>query len=331
MIKSLHRLLPGLVSVSLVLGASHLKAQSQARSKVSEALPSYQAQVAVKGSIELPGTDSLSDVGDEWTRGFAGFHPEAKLVYQPKLTKEAITGLLSGQAPLVLLARELTAEETASFQAKFGYIPMRIPVSIDANVILVNKSNPIKTISMQQLDAIYGRDRLGGAKAPIQVWGDLGLKGEWAKRPINAYARKEGTAIRASFGNTVLMKGDFRPGILDKEDNASLAESVLTDPNGIAFGPLAAWYASVKVVPVIPYGGSDARMPTQELVTSSLYPMPRLYYAYLNRAPGKPVPPATLELLRYILSKEGQNAVADVGLMPGPVEFITIALRRLSR
>jgi phosphate transport system substrate-binding protein len=67
------------------------------------------------------------------------------------------------------------------------------------------------------------------------------------------------------------------------------------------------------------------------MVTSSRYPMPRLFYAYLNRAPGKPVAAPVDEALHYILAQEGQNEVADVGLLPGPVEFMSIALKRLSR
>ena len=100
---------------------------------------------------------------------------------------------------------------------------------------------------------------------------------------------------------------------------------------GIAFGPLGSWYAANKILPVVPYGGTDARYPNQDNLTTSKYPMPRLYYVYVNRPPGKPLEPSVNEFLHYILAKEGQNAVADAGLIPGPVEFLAIALKRLSR
>jgi len=323
------------MSLVLALAApmlSPMQAQSvQVRAKVSETLPHYQAGALLKGPLNIPCTDALSDLGDEWNRGFRHFHPGASLVFLAKLSTEAVTSLQSGAAPLVILAREMTAGEMKAFQDKYGYLPMRIPVCMDATIIFVNKANPITSISMEQLDAIYSRNRLGGAAAPAVVWGDLGVQGELAKRTINAYARAEGTATRSAFGTVCLLGGPYRAGIIDREDSSALAEAVSTDAAGIGFGPMASWFATNKTLPVVPYAATEARYPTQELVTSSKYPMPRLFYAYLNRAPGQQVAPPVNEALHYILAQEGQNIVADIGLLPGPVEFMSIALKRLSR
>jgi phosphate transport system substrate-binding protein len=325
------------VSLVLVLAATapmvcRLEAQSvQVRATVSPLLPHYQIGVALKGPLEIPITDALTDLGDEWNRGFRKYHPSASLVFEPKLTTEAVAALQSGKAPFVIAARELTAPEMKTFQDKYGYLPMRIPVCMDATIIFVNKANPITAITMEQLDAIYSKTRLGGAPAAIVTWGDLGVQGELARRTINAYARAEGTATRASFATQTLLKGEYRAGIIDREDSSALAEAVSTDVAGIGFGPMASWFATNKTLPVVPFGATEARYPTQEMVTSSKYPMPRMFYGYLNRAPGQPVPPAVNEALHYILTQEGQNVVADVGLLPGPVEFMTIALKRLSR
>ena len=321
--------------LALVAGApqaGRLSAQSvQVRATVSPQLPRYQVAIPIKGALEIPCTDALADLGDEWNRGFRKFHPAANLVFLSKLSTEAAAALVSGKSPLVILARELTAGEMKAFQDKYGYLPMRIPVCMDATIVFVNKANPIGSISMQQLDAIYSKTRLGGAPAPALLWGDLGVQGELAKRPINAYARAEGTATRAAFGASVLLKGEFRPGIIDREDSSALAEAVSTDAAGIGFGPMASWFATNKTLPVVPYGGTEARYPTQEMVTTSRYPMPRMFYAYLNRAPGQLVAAPVNEALHFILAQEGQNEVADVGLLPGPVEFMSIALKRLSR
>lgn len=321
--------------VAVALGMScftGLKAQTaQTRAKVPASIPRYQAQAAVKGPIDLPGADELMDLGDEWSAGFRKFHPEANLIYRSKLTKDAVKDFQDGTALLILADREFTPEETKAFQTKFGYMPMRIPVCLDANIVFVNKSNPITSITMEQLDAIYSRTRLGGAKAPALTWGDLGVKGEWAKTPIVAYARAEGTNTRTSFAAQAMLKGEYRPGIQERGDSSALAEAVMTDRAGIAFGTMASWYFANKVLPVAPYHMEDARFPNQENVTTSKYPMPRLFYAYLNRTPGQPLPPAVNEVIHFLLTQEGQNAVADSGLLPGPPEFIQIALKRLSR
>ena len=309
-----------------------LQAQSVlVRAKVSDALPSYTPKVTLKGLLEVPGTDALSDLGDDWRRAFRQFQPDAQMLYLPKLSKEALKELIDGARNLVISAREMTAEEMQQFRTKFGYMPMRIPVCLDASIVFVNKSNSISSITMEQLDAIYSKDRKGGAKEAITTWEPLGVRGELAKRPITAYAREEGSAIRAFFMGAVLLNGEFRQGIHPRGDSSSLAEAILVDPAGIAFGPMSSWYTTNKILPVVPYQGAEARFPTQEAVTTSRYPMPMLYYAYVNRAPGKGLDPAINEFLHYLLARDGQNAVADAGLFPAPVEFLTIAIKRLDR
>ena len=309
-----------------------LQAQSaQPRAKVPTSIPKYEPLIQVKGPLDLVGTDALADLGEEWGAVFKRIHPEANLIYRPKLTKDAIKGFLDGSILLVITGREFTAEETKAFQAKFSYMPMRIPVCLDSNIVFVNKNNPMTSITMEQLDAIYSKDRLGGAKQAATVWGDLGLKGEWSKLPINAYTREEGTATRSSFAEKAMLKGEFRPGIESRNDASALAEAVMTDQSGIAVGTMASWYFANKVLPVVPFHGEDARFPNQDNITTSRYPMPRLYYAYLNRTPGAPLPGPVNEIIHFLLTQEGQTAVADSGLLPGPPEFIAIALKRLSR
>ncbi|HLO68415.1 MAG TPA: substrate-binding domain-containing protein [Holophaga sp.] len=304
---------------------------AQVRAKVSDALPSYVASAAVTTTVEIPGTDALADLGGEWNQLFRQFHPQGRISYVPKLTRDAVKDLTEGTRPLIVTAREMTQDEMKAFQAKFGYMPMRIPVCLDAIIVFVHKSNPITSISMEQLDAIFGKERRGGYKEPTALWSDFRVRGDLGKRPINAYGRGEGTAHRDSFRTAVLKDGEFKPTVQARPDTSSLAEAISTDEAGIAFGSLACWYASVKVLPVIPYQATDARFPNQENVTLGRYPMPRLYYAYLNRAPGAPLDPALGEVLRFLLSREGQGVAADVGILPAPPEFITIALKRLER
>ncbi len=322
-------LLVAMVSASI---PATLQAQSiQYRSKVSDTLPRYAPKVQLKGVLEVPGSDTLADLGDEWNRVFRRFHPEASVLYQPKVSKDAVKDLVDGTRSLILSAREMTNEETQAFRTKFGYMPMRIPVCLDAIIVFVHKNNPVSSLSMEQLDAIFSKDLKGGAKEPARTWGDLGVRGELSKRTINAYAREEGAAIRSAFKSLVMLDGDYRPGIIPRNDFSALAESILTDPAGIAFGPMASWYTSNKVLPLIPYQSTDARQPVQDQVTSSRYPMPRLFYAYLNRAPGKALDPLVDEYMHMLLAREGQDAVADMGLFPGPLEFLSIALKRLDR
>ena len=182
----------------------------------------------------------------------------------------------------------------------------------------------ITAITMEQLDAVYSRSRKGGAAGPALVWGDLGVKGAMAQMIIHAYALPEGSASCTAFATTAMLKGSYRAGILAREDAPAQADAVSTDVAGIAFGPMASWFATTRTLPVAPFHGGEALFPTQERVTAGQYPMPGIFYGYLNRAPGRPVDPAVNEALHFILAKEGQTIVADVGLLPGPVEQMNI-------
>ena len=313
-------------------GLGWLQAQTaQVRAKVSTVIPVYEPKTQVKGALDLIGTDALSDLGDEWSAGFRKFHPGSNLIYRPKLTTDAVKNLIDGTTLLIITARVFTADEAQAFQKKFEYMPMRIPVCLDANIVFVNKNNPITSITMQQLDAIYSKTRLGGAKAPALTWGDLGLQGEWAKLPIMTYTRQASSATYASVIEKVALNGELRPDILERPDDSALAEVITTDRAGIAIGTMASWYFANKVLPVVPAHVDNARFPDQDNITTSRYPMPRLYYVYLNRTPGAILPAPVNELIHFLLSLEGQNAVADSGLLPGPPEFLQIAIKRLNR
>jgi phosphate transport system substrate-binding protein len=323
------------ITLTLILAAlpapGRLLAQAaQTRAKVSATLPHYTPVVNLEKPLEIPGTDAIADLGDEWSKMFSQFQPQGRILYLPKLTREAVKDLVEGGRPMIITARELSTEEMKAFQSKYGYQPMRIPVCLDAIIVFVHKNNPLSSISMDQLDAIYSKDLRGGAKSPIALWSDLKVRGDLGKRAIQPYARTEGST-RDAFQASVLRGGEYRPGVTPRPDASSLAESILTDETGIAFGSLASWYAGVKVLPITPYKATDARAPNQENVTSSRYPMPRLYYAYVNRAPGQPLDPSVNEFLHFLLSADGQGVVADVGILPAPAEFLTVALKRLDR
>lgn len=326
-----HRIASALVIAALAPTGILIAQIAQVRAEVAPSVPHYQPGPQVKGDLKVPCTDALEDINGEWVQGFQKFQPGINVEFVPTPVDGAVKAFLGGQAPLVILDRILASDEMDEFRTKRGYMPMRIPVCLDAIVVFVNKANPITSITLQQLDAIYSRDRQGGAPAPALVWGDLGVTGELAQRTIDAYVRPDGNATRTTFAAKAMLKGRFRSGLFVRDDDSSLAQAVTNDAAGIGFGPMAAWYATNKTLPVVPYHDSDARYPTQSMVTTSKYPMPGIFYAYLDWAPGTQVPAPINELLHYLLAQEGQNVIADLGLLPGPPEFMAIAWKRLNQ
>jgi phosphate transport system substrate-binding protein len=299
------------------------------RAKVDPGIPSFRPGTTISEMVTAVGSDPLAQLCDEWDIGFRKFNPSAHLKFTPSTTPPAVKAFVEGAVDLAFLAREMTPPELKAFEAKHGYAPVRIPLCIDATIVFVNRSNPLKKISMGELDAIYGTKRLGGAKEDLRTWGELGLKGDWKGRTISPYSREKATAIAQLFREQVLLKGEAKPTIVECADANSVAEAVITDAGAIGYSPIVAWYSSNRILAVIPYQSEEAVPPTQEAVIAGKYPMTRLNYLYVNRAPGVPLAPAVKEFATFVLSREGQECVADAGLFPAPPDLVKAGLKRL--
>ena len=302
---------------------------------VDRNLRTYRPNQQTTTVIESMGTDSLTDTWNEWMVGFKALQPKAQFKVNQGLTSVAIKAFMENQVALIHLGRELTPDENQAFQKKFGYNPTKVVVCFDAYIVFVNAANPIRDIGMDQLDAAYSSTRLGGYKASsssnasVDTWGDLGVAGDLAKRPIHAYMRAEGTASRNTIRDMVLMKGKYKPGIIDMEDWSGIAEAVMTDASGLGIGTLSNWLSRNKTLAVTPFQAKEPVPPSQESVISGKYPLSRTYYLYLNRAPDQTLSPTMTEFLQYVLSFQGQTAVVQASLVPLPAEIAQTYLKRL--
>ena len=319
-------LLFALVASTLLLG----QGIPQYSPKVDPSLPPYAPAQGVNTVIESLGADSLTDVWEEWKAGFKALQPQAQFKVTNGLSTTAVKALMEG-APMIHMARELSLAEHQAFEKKFGYAPTKLVACYDAFIVFVNAGNPIKDIGMDQLDAAYSVSRKAGYKSDsaVEAWGDLGVRGDYGKRPIHLYMRAEGTASRAAINEMVLLKGQYKPTVRDQVDWPSIAEAVMMDANGLGIATLSNWLSRNKTLAVTPLQAKEAVAPTQENVVSGKYPLSRTYYFYVNRAPGKPLPPALSEFLNFVLSRQGQTAVTQASLYPLPAEIAQLYRKRL--
>lgn len=297
--------------------------------KVDANLPAYSPQAKPTGEVVAVGSDAMQDLWDEWRRAFVKVQPGVKLSLSHKLSAEGVKALLEGRANLVYLAKEMSPAQIKEFEAKFGYQPIRIPIAIDAIVVFTNVNNPLEKISFQELDAIFSTTRNAGAKEDISNWGGLGLKGEWKTRPIRLVAREEGAATRQIFKDKVLLKGDFKASVEGLSDNQAIAEAVMMDASSLGFGPTSIIFSRIRPLALLPAGADTAIPLNAETVTKGTYPLTRFFYLYVNRPPDKPVDPALSELLRFLLSREGQACAAASNYFPIPAEMANMSLKRI--
>ena len=268
---------------------------------------------------------------------------------------------LTGVTDLAPNGSEPALTETLGFYEVWGYHPTSITVasgSFDTEgrspgiVVFVHEDNPLESLSLDQLDRIFGSERNGGlrgfkwtledargADRNIRTWDQLGLTGKWRNKPINTYGHAPSGASRF-FQYMILKNSDkWNPnyrgyvetgskmiGDSDKETQYGgvrhmLASELANDPFGIAWTimPQAEGIPGIKPVALARTSDGPFVQPSEESFRDRTYPLVRSIYIYLNRAPGAEVPPRLREFLRYILSAEGQAIVADgSGFLPLP-------------
>jgi phosphate transport system substrate-binding protein len=316
-------------------------------------LPAYKPEQKVSGTIRNFGF-SLGGMMPIWEEGFRKYHPNIRFEDKFPSGDVAIAGLVSGVSDLGPQGRELVLTENLAFFETFGYYPTDITVvtgSYDVEgmtcglVVFVNKDNPISRLTMKQLDGIFGSERVAGlrgfkwtlqsgrgAEEDIRTWGQLGLTGEWADKPIHTYGHGPGGTTNF-FQLKVLNGSDkWNPNyrgyvetgskmIGDDDKNQwggtqhMLADQLAQDKYGIAWTviPQARKVPGLKPIALAAGDGNNYIQPTRENFQNRTYPLTRSIYVYLNRPPGKPLDPKWKEFLRYILSREGQQAVQREG------------------
>jgi phosphate transport system substrate-binding protein len=331
-----------------VTPASALKyAEPEHNLKVDPALPSWQpgeVKSEPEEELNIVGADIMDEIVLGWVKIYRRQYPRLSLTEDLRASGAGAPGLVSGKGDLAPVGREMFPAEVQSFVDKYGYKPLAIRVATGsagslgktaASVILVDKDNPIDCLSLPQLDAIYSKTRKLGYKE-VNTWGDVGAQGEWASRPIHLYGLKPVNGIEQYFKMVAMDGGEYKDGIQFVKGKGFThaftvaAEDMATHPGGLTYALLANVKPNVKVLSISWKDGTACYRPTVDNVYSHKYPFSRYVYIYVNKAPDKPLPPKVKEFLKLVLSKEGQQVVADERVfMPLQPDVVQQELRKL--
>ena len=292
---------------------------------LDRALPNYQPRKEkLSGTFKGAASDVMVVLVQKWFEKFKAYHPEVSLTISPPYAGSlGAVELVKENLDFVFVSRELRPDDLKDFRTKFGYPPLSVPVSggsyrhfgaLDAVAFFVNKDNPIESLSFEQIDGIYSTTHHRAAK-PIRTWGDLGLTGEWAAKPIKAYGIKPWNGFEEFVRQRVLSKGakrgEWRDDIGFEKVVFPMAKNVAGDRYAIGYSGMAYLDQGVRVLPLIANPADPPQAPTYENVALATYPLSRLTFFNTNKRPGKPLPPAIDEFLRFVLSREGQQVVLD--------------------
>ncbi len=307
----------------LVIGAAGSQAQAV---KVDPSIASYAKAAGVSGNITSVGSDTMNNMMALWAETFRRQYPNVKIQIEGKGSSTAPPALIAGTSQFGPMSRAMRSTEIDQFEAKYGYKPTQVRTSYDALAVYVNKDNPLVKLTLAQADAIFSKTRRRGGKS-VAKWGDLGLGGDWASRPLSIYGRNSASGTYGFFKEHVLKNGDYRDTVKEQPGSASVVQGVTEDRFGIGYSGVGYRTSGVKVLQLADttqfYDGSYAN------VTSGKYPLARFLYIYVNKAPGKALDPLVREFLKLVLSREGQQVVVKDGYLPLSAALVAEELKKL--
>ena len=295
-------------------------AATMAQSKVDEKLPVYEKTSGVSGNLSSVGSDTLANLMTLWAESFKKTYPSVNVQIQAAGSSTAPPALAENTSNLGPMSRLMKDKEVESFEKKFGYKPTAIAVAIDALAVFVHKDNPIEGLTIPQIDAIFSSTRTCGAASDVNSWGEIGLTGSWANREIQLYGRNSVSGTYGYFKSKSLCKGDYKNTVNEQPGSASVVQSVSASLNGIGYSGIGYTTSSVRAIPLAKKAGDEFVAANAESAISGHYPLSRFLYVYVNKAPGKPLPPITGEFIKLVLSRSGQEVVVKDGYIPLPAK-----------
>lgn len=314
---------------------------------VDEGLLAYAPTQQVSGSLKVQGSDTMTVVMNRLASEFQRRHPKVTPSVLGGGSNKALHQFLdapmkrSGKIDLkeerpthpqlVASSRALTDAEFKQFVANHGYEPVGLPVAVDAVAMYVHASNPIQGLTLEQVDAMFSTNHQRGLQQSVTQWGQLGLGQGWEGSPIHLYGRDRRSGTRGFFQEHVLVGGDFAPGIQEEPGAASVILDLIRDPLGIGYSGLGMETGSTRIVPLAEKAGLPFITPTAATIADQSYPLRRVLYVYIDKAPNAPLAPIVQEFVSFITSREGQEAVVKAGFFPLPIDQVKKGMFALDR
>jgi phosphate transport system substrate-binding protein len=305
-------------TTSLRAGDESAKSTEPAKAgpKLDPALPAYEpVQDKLSGTLSAVGSDTMINIVTNWGEAFSKHYPNVKVQVEGKGSTTAPPALIEGASQIGQMSREMKATEINAFESKYGYKPTRLKTCLDALGVFVNKDNPLASLTVKQLDSIFSSTRKKGGDE-ITTWGQLGLGGEWADKPITLYGRNSASGTYSYFKEKILDKGDYKDGVKEQPGSAGVVDGVSQDKYGIGYSGIGYLTSGVKALGLSLKDGGTVYQPTLGNVMAEMYPLGRFLNVYINKAPNAPLSAELREYFKMVFSKEGQEIVAKEGFLP---------------
>lgn len=263
------------------------------------------AQPNAEVTIENKGSDTIVNLALAWAERYQEIQPEVNISVTGGGSGTGISALINHTVDIANASRQIKPEEIDEAKAN-GVEPVEFVIARDAIAVIVNPSNPVPQLTLQQISDIYSGE--------ISNWQELG--GE--DRPIVRLSRETNSGTHVYFLEEVLRLGEADNKTLFSTDTLLLPSSegitaeVRDNPNAIGYDGLGYVTPEVKVVPVSKNQEGPFILPSAETVNSGEYPIARDLYMYTAGQPAGVIK----TYLDWIVSPEAQKIVSDLGFVP---------------
>ena len=305
---------PGLAATATAPSAA-APASPRTTHKDLAQLPPYQRVPSAQGVLTLSGSSAAATFARAWGSAYARIYPAASVNVVAKSSGAAIADMSASPGTIGMTSRPLTAAEREGYAKAHGRPPLEFKVAIDAVAIFVFKDNPMPSITLSQLERIFGAAPKSGAA--IERWDQAGLPGDWAARGISCVGFPAGRGAYEIMRELVLGGGNFNADVSAEPVSTSVAQAVGVNPAAIGYASVYYRTARTRVLPVQTAGGELAQ-PSEADASSGKYPLSRFLYLHLGAAKDGGADAAGREFLRFVLSQEGQDAARAAGAFAIP-------------
>ena len=255
--------------------------------------------------IENKGSDTIVNLALAWAERYQTVKPEVILSVTGGGSGTGLAALLNGTVDIANASRQIKVEEIADAQNK-GFTPVEHIIARDAIAVIVNPTNPVSQLTLQQISDIYS--------GVYTNWSQVGGP-DW---PIVRLSRETNSGTHVYFLETVLRLGEkenktfFASETLLLPSSEGIINEVRLNPNAIGYDGLGYVPHDLKMIAIAPHAGDAYILPSIDSVNNNSYPIARDLYMYTAGLPQG----AVAEYLAWILSPEAQLIVAELGFVP---------------
>ncbi|MBI3793783.1 MAG: phosphate ABC transporter substrate-binding protein [Nitrospinae bacterium] len=320
------------LSITAVLGwfVASVPLASAEVLKVDKGVPHYKKVAGISGNLNAVGSDTMINLMTLWAEGFKKVYSGVTVQVEGKGSATAPPALTEGSSQLGPMSREMKPKETDDFEAKHGFKPTRFKVAVDGLGVYVNKDNPIKSLSIVQLDAIFGKQRKRGAVSNITTWDQAGATGDFAGKPITMFGRNAASGTYGYFKEHALDKGDYKDEVKEQPGSAAVVQGVTEDKYAIGYSGMGYLTSGVRMISLSSKDGEPAYSAEDPAnVYSGKYPLSRYLNLYVSKDPKKGLEPLVKEFLKFVFSQEGQEITIKDGFMPMLSNAVKAELEKL--